>query len=112
MYKEFRETWEKSPHEPSRVVLLFMKTAASVYRCKLAIRGKDFWLLEDESCAWMSMWKMSGKTTYLREQCDQVELVYNDECIDPIKREVMRVNRIPVLSKSEDGVTFDWVNEL
>jgi hypothetical protein len=30
MYKEFREMREKSPHEPSCVVLLFMEMAASV----------------------------------------------------------------------------------
>ena len=111
-YNEFRESWERSPHEPSRVVLLFMKTAASIQRCKLGIRSKDFWLLEDESCAWMGPWKMCGKTTYLRQQCEKIELLYDNECMDPIQREVMRVNRIPVLSESEDGVTFDWVNEL
>ena len=56
--------------------------------------------------------KMCGKTKYLREQCDQVEMVYNDERMDPIQREVTRVSRIPLLSESEDGVMFDWVNKL
>jgi hypothetical protein len=60
----------------------------------------------------MAQWKMTGKSTYHREQCEQIELLYNDECMDPIQGEVRRVNRIPVLLESEDRVAFDWVNEL
>jgi hypothetical protein len=112
MYKTFHKNWKQTLHEPSSVVLLFMKTAASVYRCTLGIRRKDFWLLEDESHAWMSMWKMLGKNTYLCEQFDHVELVYDDECLDPIQQEVTRINRFPVLTELEDVVTYDWVNEL
>ena len=55
---------------------------------------------------------MTHKTTYLREQCEQIELLHNDECMDPMQREVMSVNHTPVLPESEDVVTFDWVNEL
>ena len=69
-------------------------------------------LLEDKSYVWMTKLNMSIKLTYRCEQCGQIELLYADTCMNPIQREVTRVNRIPVLFKSEDSVTFDWMDEL
>ena len=75
---EFFTGWETSSHEPSRLVALFMKCVESYNRCKNAIRKEDFWALEKESNIWMGPWKVCGKSTYLREQCEYIEQVYDN----------------------------------
>ena len=60
LYAEFQLSWQKSPHEPSRMVALFIKVSASYLRCKKGVHNIDFWLLEQESCEWMGPWKMLG----------------------------------------------------
>ena len=72
----------------------------------------DFWLLENESCEWMGPWKMLGKHTYLKLQCEAIEGLYGEEGMSAYTREVMRINRLIVLSESENGVSYDFVNEL
>ena len=61
---------------------------------------------------WLGIWKLCGKTTYLRLQCKQIEKLYDDQTCLPFEREMMRLNRICVLSKSKKGVAYDFVNEL
>ena len=112
MYLEFQESWQNSAHEPSRMVALFIKVSVSYLRCKKGVHNVDFWLLEQESCEWMGPWKMLGKTTYLRLQCMAIESLYGSEGMSPFTREVMRINRLIILSETESGVSFDFVNEL
>ena len=112
MYVEFQESWQNSSHEPSRMVALFIKVSASYLRCKKGVHNVDFWLLEQESCDWMGPWKMLGKTTYLRLQCIAIETLYGSDGMSPFTREVMRINRLIILSETESGVSFDFVNEL
>ena len=112
MYAEFQESWQNSPHEPSRMVALFIKVSASYLRCKKGVYNVDFWLLEQESCDWMGPWKMLGKMTYLRLQCIAIESLYGSDGMSAYTREVMRINRLIILSETETGVAFDFVNEL
>ena len=112
MYQKFQESWQNSAHEPSRMVALFIKVSASYLRCKKGVHNVDFWLLEQESCDWMGPWKMLGKSTYLRLQCMAIESLYGTEGLSPFTREVMRINRLIILSETETGVSFDFVNEL
>ena len=111
-YCEFRTSWETSKHLPSRMVAQFLKVTASYHRCKTGVTNRDFWLMEKESCDWLGIWKLCGKTTYLRLQCEQIEKLYDDQTFLPFEREMMRLNRICVLSKSKKGVAYDFVNEL
>jgi len=107
----FENDWENTRHEPSRLVSLFMKYTKSYLRCKYALRKRDFWLLEKESCEWMAAWKIMNKPIYLREQCEQIEALY-DQTFQPWLREIMRMNRICVLTDSKSGMAFDEVCEL
>ena len=109
---EFFTGWETSSHEPSRLVALFMKCIESYNRCKNAIRKEDFWALEKESNIWMGPWKVCGKSTYLREQCEYIEQVYDNTKFHPWMREMMRRNSICVLTDTMKGMAFDEVNEL
>jgi hypothetical protein len=63
-YWEYRSLWEQSVHKPSRMAALFLKSMRSYLRCCCAIALLDEWHLEIESCNVLSIWKMSGKTTY------------------------------------------------
>ena len=54
-YCAFRTSWEESPHQPSRMVALFLKSMRSYLRCKHAISKQDGWLLEIESCHMLSI---------------------------------------------------------
>ena len=64
------EEWERSPHEPTRVVCLCLKYTSAFFCCKNGIRNLDFWVLEKESCVWMAAWKRCQKSMYLQEQCE------------------------------------------
>ena len=109
---QFFSGWETSKHEPSRLVAIFMKCVESYKRCKAAIRKEDFWSLEKESNEWMGPWKVCGKTTYLREQCEYIEHVYDNNKFHPWLRELMRRNSLCVLTSTLKGMAFDEVNEL
>jgi len=50
--------------------------------------------------------------SYLRLQCMAIESLYGTEGLSPFTREVMRINRLIILSETETGVSFDFVNEL
>ena len=104
--------WEESPHEPSKIIALFMNYVRSYLRCKFGIRNHDFWILEKESCEWLGPWKMCGKHTYLQEQCEQIENVYDDTKLSPVLREIMRSNSISVYSDSKKGMAHDESNEM
>ena len=69
-------------------------------------------MLEQESCNWIAPWKIGGKTTYLRKQCEQIKGLYGVEGISPLEREMMRINGICVLSPTRKGVSFNFTNEL
>ena len=60
----------------------------------------------------MGPWKMLGKYTYLKLQCEAINALYGEEGMSVFTREVMRINRLIVLSESENVVSFDFVNEL
>lgn len=107
----FIDTWLDSEHEPSRVVMHFIKCMDSYLRCKRGISKNAFWDLEKESCLWIAPWKVMGKTTYLRLQCEYIEFVYGTDFASWL-REVMRINNICVLTDTLKGVAFDHVNEL
>ena len=111
-YRDFVLAWETSKHEPSRMVALFIKVTSSYLRCKGGVHNVDFWLLEEESCEWMGAWKLLGKHTYLRLQCEAIEALCREEGISAYTREVMRINRLIILSETENGVSYDFVNEL
>ena len=83
-YSKFRESWEVSEHDSSKMVALFIKISGSFYRCKDGVSKRDYWLLEQESCDWITPWKIGGKTTCLRKQCEQIEGLYRVECISPL----------------------------
>jgi hypothetical protein len=50
IYREYRESWEHSNHEPSRMVALYLKAFRCYLRCKNAISSHDGWHLEINSC--------------------------------------------------------------
>jgi len=89
-----------------------MKCVESYKRCSAAIRKEDFWSLGKESNVWMGPWKVCGKTTYLREQCEYIEQVYDNSKFHPWMREMMRRKSICVLTDTLKGMAFDEVNEL
>jgi hypothetical protein len=103
-YSKFRKSWELSPHEPSQMLALFMKSANSFCRCKYGVLKREYWLLEKESCDWIAHWKMAGKTTYLRLQCKHIEGLYGENGITPLKREIMRINKTVVLVDTEKAL--------
>ena len=90
---------------------LFIKYTASYLSCKHGIRKGDFWLCEKESNLWIAPWKVCNKSTYLRLQCEQVERIYSND-FPPHLRELMRVNRLIILTDTLRGMSFDEVNEL
>ena len=108
--RQYRIEWEESAHEPSRVVALFMKSMRSYLRCRRAIKAHDGWHLEIESANLLRVWKVMGKTTYLRLQCEFMETFYNGEKMPAIYREIMRVNAFCV-KQSGSPVAFDEENE-
>jgi hypothetical protein len=95
-----------SPHEPLHLIAFFLKGMRSYLRCKHAVSAQDGWLLEIESCNLLPIWKMTGKTTYLKLQCEYMETFYNDNRMPPVHCEIMRVNAfcVKTLGKS---VAFD-----
>ena len=103
MFTRFVIEWEHSDHEPTRLACMFLKCTSSYLRCKKGIHNIDFWVLEKESCLWLSAWKRLNKTTYLREQCEQIEQIYDDNKFSPWMREIMRINSICVLTESRIG---------
>ena len=106
LYQEYRDSWESSDHQPSRMVGLFLKSMRSYIRCKRAIQSHDPWHLEIESCTIMPIWKMFGKNTYLRLQCEYLETFYDDKKVAPVYREIMRANSFCV-KRSGASVAFD-----
>ena len=117
---EYRESWETSKNEPSKMLAMFIKITGSRYRSKLVVSNLDFWMCEYENCEWIGPWKMSNKTTYLRQKCEEIEIKYGGECEDdtvvpsmsPLELEIMLLNRICVLTEGGNRVAFDFVNEL
>jgi hypothetical protein len=109
-YQKFRSLWERLVHEPSRMAALFLKSMRSYLRCPHAIALHDGWHLEIESYNLLSIWKMSGKTTYMRLQCECMEKFYDNDKVPPIYREIMRANNFCVKS-SDKALAFDKENE-
>ncbi len=109
-YQEYRERWECSAHEPSRMVAQFMKSMRRYLRCKRAIKAHDGWHLEIESANLLRIWKVFGKTTYLRLQCEFMETFYDARKLPVIYREIMRANAFCV-KQSGTAVAFDEENE-
>jgi hypothetical protein len=109
-YREYRESWELSEHQPSRMVALFIKSYWCYLRCKKAISSHDGWHLEIESCHLMPVWKVLGKTTYLRLQCKYMEMFYSDKKVPSIYQEFMRAN-VFCVKLSSRVVVFDEQNE-
>ena len=109
-YQKYRDDWEQSNNEPSRMVALFMKSMRSYLRCKRAIKAHDGWHLEIESAHLLRIWKVFGKTTYLRLQCEFMEKFYDSAKLPPIYREIMRANAFCV-KESGTAVAFDEENE-
>jgi len=117
---EYRESWETSKNEPSKMLAMFIKITGSHYRSKLAVSNLDFWMCEYENCEWIGPWKMSNKTTYLRQTCEEIEIKYGGKCgedtvlpsMSPLALEIMRLNRMCVLTEGGNGVAFDFVNGL
>ena len=70
----------------------------------------DGWHLEIKSCNLLPVWKMLGKTTYLRLQCKYMETVYNDRKSPPIYQEIMRAN-VFCVKLSSSVVAFDEQNK-
>ena len=70
----------------------------SVVRCQI------------ESCDWLSAWHMNKKSTYLRLQCDYMELFYDESKVSDYIREIMRVNCFCVKASTK-AVAFDFENE-
>jgi hypothetical protein len=108
--KQYDEGWEKSPHEPSRIVALFIKYVKSYCRSKHGISNIDFWVLEKERVEWLGAWKMLNKSTYLKLTCEFIEQVY-DESLSPYFKEILRLNSIAVMTESGKGMSMDDVNE-
>jgi hypothetical protein len=52
------------------------------------------------------MWKMSGKTTYMRQQCEYMEKFYDNDNVPLIYPEIMRANNFCVKSSGK-AVAFD-----
>jgi hypothetical protein len=109
-YQEYRERWECSAHEPSRMVAQFMKSMRRYLRCKRAIKAHDGWHLEIESANLLRIWKVFGKTTYLRLQCEYMETFYDSRKLPVIYREIMRANAFCV-KQSGTAVAFNEENE-
>jgi hypothetical protein len=59
-YRRYHTSWERSNHEPSRVISLYLKSMHSYNWFRNAIRKHDPWHLEIESCKLMPVWKMTG----------------------------------------------------
>ncbi len=95
-YRRYCTSWERSDYEPSRVISLYLKSMRSYNWCRNAIQKHDPWHLEIESCKLMPVWRMTGKTTYLRPQCKYMEMYYNDKKSTPCLREIMRANNFCV----------------
>jgi hypothetical protein len=82
-YQAHCTSLEVSNHEPSQLIALYMKSMCRYLRCKHAISAQDRWHLEIESCNLLPIWKMMGKSTYFRLQCEFMELFY-----DKIKKRI------------------------
>ena len=108
-YRDFKHGWLESFHEPSKMVALFMKYMSKFMRCKNGISAHDSWILEIESCDWLSAWHMNKKSTYLRLQCDYMELFYDESKVSDYIREIMRVNCF-CIKASTKAVAFDFDN--
>ncbi len=109
-YQEYRTRWEKSANQPSRMVALFLKLMRSYLRCCHAVTTHDGWLLDIESWNLLPIWKMNGKTTYLRLQSKFMENFYNILKVPLIYREIMRANNFCV-KPSGRMVEFDEENK-
>ena len=103
---EYFEEWENSPHEPSRMIALFLKDAASYERCSNGTRHNNYWLLEIEGCHWMGHWMQCKKKNYLRLQSEYIERFYNVK-FDAWMRETMQRNSINVFTERKRGVAMD-----
>jgi hypothetical protein len=109
-YEHYRLSWEKSNHEPSRMIALFLKSMRCYFRCDTAINKHDTWHLEIESANLMPVWKMHWKTTFLKLQCEYMKCCYNNELLPPVYREIMRASNFCVKSLGR-AVAFDEQNE-
>jgi hypothetical protein len=86
------------------------KNMRSYLRCHRANALHDRWHLENESCKLLSIWKMSGKTTYMRLQCEYMEKFYDNGKVPPIYQEIMSANNFCVMSSGK-AVAFDEENK-
>ncbi len=80
-YRDYGTSWEQSNHKPSQMVALFLKSMQHYLRCNHAIEKFDPWHLEIESTKLLLLWRMFGKTTYMRLQCKYMERFYNNELL-------------------------------
>ena len=92
------------------MVALYLKSMRRYLRCDKAINKHDVWHLEIESAHLMRIWKIFGKPTYLKLQCEFMERAYNDDILPPVLREMMRANNLCVRSSGR-SVAFDEQNE-
>ena len=80
-YTDFVLSLERLKHEQSYMMALFVKVATSYYSysCNKSVHNCDFWLLEQESYAWVGPWKILDKTIYMALQCEAIEVVHNNK---------------------------------
>ncbi len=109
-YQAHCTSWEVSDHEPSRLIALYMKSMHRYLWCKHAISAQDGWHLEIESCNLLPIWKMTGKSTYFRLQCEFLELFYDETKTNSFFCEIMSANNFCV-KYSGIAVAFDNEND-
>jgi hypothetical protein len=88
----------------------FKKSMRSYLSCRCAIALHNGWHLEIESCNLLSIWKMLGKTTYMRLQCEYFEKFYDNDKVPLICQEIMRANNDCVKSLGK-AVALDKENK-
>lgn len=111
LYCAYCDDFETHADEPSRLCAIFMKEVESYFRCVHAVKQQHFWMLEKEGCEWLGAYKLSGKTMYVTETLKRMELLYGEKLEDH-ELEEMRCNRLPLLSKGANAVSYDELNEL
>jgi hypothetical protein len=109
-YKTNCSSWKVFDNKLLQLIGLYMKNICSYIWCKHAISAQDGWHLEIESCNLLPIWKMTGKSTYFRLQCEFMELFYEETKTEPIFCEIMRANNFCV-QYSGKAVAYDDENE-
>jgi hypothetical protein len=114
-YLKFREKFESSNDEVSKMISMFLVKMESYARCKFSVRNADAITMEKEGCEWIPYWKQSGKKQYFQAGIRRIETLYKSLLNGEISEEdfeIMRRNRFCRLTLGKGALAMDELCEL